>query len=104
MTDKPFDKFRGRDGFFHIGIIFMPIVMEGNIFPIIFINAGSSDHRPAKISANIFDNSFGVAFIGFGINIKAMFVILITECFRFFERRTGFGFQFIKECSAECIT
>ena len=103
MTDEASDKFRGRDSFLHIGTIFMPVVMEGDIFPIIFINAGRSGYRPAKISANIFNGLFGFTFLRLGINIKAMLVIFVTECFCLFKGRTDFSLQFVKECSAECV-
>ena len=39
MTDKTFDEIQSRQGFFDIGLIFMAVVMESDVIPIIFINA-----------------------------------------------------------------
>ena len=77
--------------------------MEGDKVAIIFINTGSGDNGAAKITANIFGNDFWIAFIGFGVDIEAMFMVFIAGCFYFFERRADFGFQFVQEHSSESI-
>ena len=74
MADQTLYKFHDRDGFFHISIIFMAIVMEGNEVIIIFVNAGSCNHRTAKIATDISDSSFRVTVIGFSIDIEAVFM------------------------------
>lgn len=38
MQDKKFDKINGRKSLFHIDIIFMAVVVEGDMFPIIGID------------------------------------------------------------------
>ena len=86
MADQTLYKFHDRDGLFHILIIFMAIVMEGNEVTIIFVNAGSCDHRTAKIAADILDNSFRVTVIGFGIDIEAVFMLAVAA-----------GLYFLKE-------
>ena len=78
--------------------------MEGDKVAIIFINTGSGDNGAAKITANIFGNDFWIAFIGFGVDIEAMFMVFIAGCFYFFERRAECCLQFIQKSSAEGIT
>lgn len=101
MPDKASDEFHDREGFFCISIILMAVVMESDVFPIVSVNAGSGNDRPAKVSANIFHNGFRVTFIRFSVNIKAMSVIFVTGRFYFFERRPGSVFHFIEEGGAE---
>lgn len=103
MPDKASNEFHGGDGFFGIHTVFMPVVMESDVFPVIVVDAGGCGHWPAKVPANIFDDRFGVAFIRFGINIKTMSIIFVAECLCLFEGRANPGFQFIKECRAESI-
>lgn len=52
----------------------MPVIMESDHFSIIFINSGCSYNRATEIAPDIFDYSFRVTFIGFGINIEALLV------------------------------
>ena len=103
MADQTLYKVHDRDGFFHIFIILMAVVMEGNKVTIIFVNAGSGDYRTAEIAADILDSSFRVTGIGFGINIEAVFVFPVAAGLHLFKRRTDNGFQFIKEGSAESV-
>ena len=104
MTDEPLNKINGRNGFFHIGIILMSVVMESNRFPIVMIDAGSSDDRPAEIPADIFCYLFWIAFVGFGIYIESVFVVLVAQGFDLFEGRTDCRVHFIQKSSAESIT
>lgn len=103
MADQTLYKLHDRDGLFHICIILMAVVMEGNEVTIIFVNAGSCDHRTAEIAADILDSSFGVTGIGFGIDIEAVFVFPVAACLHLFKRRADLSFQFIKECSTESV-
>ena len=96
MADQTLYKLHDRDGFFHILIILMAIVMEGNEVAIIFVNAGSGDHRTAKIAADIFDSSFRVTGIGFGIDIEAVFVFPVAAGLPLFKRRADLSFQFMR--------
>ena len=91
MLDQTGNEFHYRDGFHNKFVVLMPVVMKGNIFPIVFIDAGSGNDGSAKISADVFGNSLGIAFIGLGKNIKAIFVIVITFGFDLFEG----GIQFM---------
>lgn len=74
----------------------MAVVMEGNEVTIIVVNAGSGDHRTAKIASDILDSSFRVTGIGFGIDIEAVFVFLVAACLYLFKRRADLNFQFVK--------
>ena len=103
MADQTLYKLHDRDGFFHIFIILMAIVMEGNEVAIVFVNAGSSDHRTAEIAADILDSSFGITGIGFGIDIETVFVFPVTASLHLFKRRADLSLQFIKECRTEGI-
>lgn len=78
--------------------------MEGDEVTIIFIDAGSGDDRPAKITVYVFSDNFRIAFIRFGINIETVLVIFIAGSFNLFERRTEFCFHFIQKGSTEGIT
>lgn len=97
MADQTLYKLHDGDGFFHIFIILMAIVMKGNEVAVIVINAGSSDHRTAEIAADILDRSFGVTGIGFGIDIEAVFVFPVAAGLHLFKRRADLSFQFVKE-------
>ena len=57
-----------------------------------------------KITTNVFGDDFRVAFVGFGIDIEAMFVFLVTTRFHFLEGNTKFLFHKIKKCGTKCIT
>ena len=103
MADQTLYKLHDRDGLFHICIILMAVVMEGNEVTIIFVNAGSCDHRTAKIAADILDNSFRVTVIGFGIDIEAVFMLAVAAGLYFFKRRADLSFQFIQESSTESV-
>lgn len=66
-------------------------------------NSGSGNDWSAKVTVDVFDNCFLITKVWFGINIKSLFVIIITFGLRFFKRRTDPGFQFIQKSSAESI-
>ncbi len=101
MLDKQGNKVHGRERFFHVGIVFVFIVVEGHIFPIIGIDAGGSNNRAAEITADVFYNRVSVAEIWFGIDIETIFIFFVNGGFCFFERRTDTVFQFIQEGGLE---
>ncbi len=98
------DKFHGRDCFNNICIIFVPVVMKGNLSAIVFINTRSGNDRTAKITSNIFGNNIWIIFVWFCINVKSLFMFRIAFCFYFFERWTKNSLHFIEQSSAECVT
>ena len=104
MADQTLYKLHDRDGFFHILIILMTVVMEGNKVTIVFVNAGGGDYRTAEIAADILDGSFRVTGIGLGINIEAVFVFAVAAGFHLFERRTDVSLQFIQECGTKGVS
>ena len=103
MADEAANKFHSRDGFLYIGAIFVPVVMECDIFPVIVIDTGGGNHRPAKAAPNVFDNFFRVTFVWFCIDIKTMFIVTIAQSLCFFEGWAEFTLHFIKESSTEGI-
>lgn len=101
MPDQALYEFHDRDGFLHIFVILMTVVMERDKFTIVFVNAGGSDNRPSKIASHIFDGYFRVTGIGFGINVEAIFMLPVAAGLYFFKRGADFSLQFIQEGSAE---
>ena len=65
--------------------------------PVSGINVAVADH----FEINVFYGSFWVAFIWLCIDIEPVFVLLVTEGLRLFERRADFGFHFIQQGSAK---
>ena len=55
--------------------------MEGHIVPVIGIDPGKGDDGASKVAADIFNNGFWVTEIGFGINVKSVFILMVY--FRF---------------------
>lgn len=78
MPDQTGNEFHYRDGFHNKFVVLMSVIMKSNIFTIVFINAGSGNDGAAKISADVFGNNLRITFIGLDINIKAIFVSVIT--------------------------
>lgn len=103
MADQALDKFHGRDGFFHIFVILMAVVVEGNKITVVFVNAGGGNYRPAEITADILNDRPGVTGIGFGINIESVFVFPVTTGFDFFKGRPDDRLHFIEQGSTEGI-
>ena len=104
MPDKAVHKVQDRDYFFHIGIILMPVVMEGDRFAVIFVDPGGGNDRTSQIASDVFYGSFGVTFVWFGVYIEAILMFPVTESPDLFKRGAGPVFQQIKQCGAESIT
>ena len=81
----------------------MPVVMERDHVAIILVDAGSSDDGTAKVTADVFCDNSGITFIGFGVNIKTMFMLFIAGGLYFLEGRTENGFHFIQESGTEGV-
>ena len=60
MDNELFNEVPSRNSFGNKQIIFVSIVMKGNIITIVVINARRSNNRSAKITANIFKHRFAV--------------------------------------------
>ena len=103
MLNEELHEFKCSDCFNDKFIILVAVVMEGDIFTIIFIDMFCGNHRSAKVTADIFCDFSWTAQGRFGINIKSFYAVLINVSFDSFKRTAYFSFQFIQEGSAECI-
>ncbi len=103
VLDKQGNKVQYRNRFFNVGVVFVFIVVEGHVFTIIGINAGSGNNRAAEVTADVFNNRVSVTEIWFCIDIKAVFIFFVNGSFRFFERRTDTLFQFIQKSGLESL-
>ena len=97
MLDEKGNEIHYRNSFFHIRIIFVFIVMESHIFPIVRIDAGSGNDGTSKVAADIFNDGIRITEIGFGIDIEAVFIFFVNVSFGLFKRRTDMGFKFVQE-------
>lgn len=103
VTDQAFDELHNRKSFFHTGVIFMTVVMEGNKVAIVFINPGSGNHRASELTPDVFYYGFGGTFVWICIDVEAVFVFAVTAGLNFFEGGTNSGFPFIQKGGAERI-
>lgn len=103
MLYEPRDKFHNRDGFFYICVVFVPVVVEGNGAAVILIDPGGGNHRASKITANVFQDRTGVTCVRPGVDIEAIFVLLVAAGFYFFKRGTDPVFQLVKQDSTEGV-
>ena len=77
MLDQKFYKIQRRNSFFNVCIILVPVVMESDEVTIIGINPGSSNHRAAQITGDIFHDGIRVTEVRFCIDIETIFVFFI---------------------------
>lgn len=103
MPDKALYEIHNRESFFYICVIFVAVIVERNSITIIVVNSGSGDYRSAKIAANIFGDHFGIAKVGFGIDIETVFMLGVAFCFYCFKGRTNPAFHFIEKSSTEGV-
>lgn len=104
MLDQEFDEVNSGQCFPDKRIIFVPVVVEGYIVTVIRINPGKGNDRPAQVAVDIFDNGFRIAKIGFGINVKAVFVFVVDFSFGLLKRRADAFFQSVEQDSLERFT
>lgn len=83
VTDQPFDKVHGRNGFIDKTIILVSVVMEGNGVGnlVISINTGSGNNGAAEITTDVFKDGRRGAFTGFGIDIETVFCVSVNGGF-----------------------
>ena len=101
MDNEPFNKFNGRNGFDNEFVIYVPVVMKGNMRAGVRNNTGSRNNGSAKIATNILRDKRRVAVIGLSVNIEAFAMILINSRFDFFEGRAEFVMETIEQSSTE---
>lgn len=104
VANQALHKIQNGKGFGNELIILMPVVMECDEVPIIAVNTGSGDCRTAKIAADIFGNSFGIAFTGFCVNIESVGMVVIGTGFLFAERIAKNSLKFVEQDGLERIT
>lgn len=85
MLYEPPHEFQGGNGFVYQCIIFMAVIVERNRIAIIAVNPGGGDHRAPQVTPNVFYNLVGFAFLGLGIDIKAVFMLVINVSLCFFK-------------------
>lgn len=103
MDNKALNKINGGNGFDNKFVIFVPVVMEGNMRAGVRINTGSSNNRSAEVTTNVLGNDRRIAGVGFGENIETVAMILIDRGFDFLEGGTKFVMEAIKKSSTERI-
>lgn len=103
MADQAFDEIDSWNRFLDILVILVPVIVKSNRLSVIAVNPGGGDGRAAEVTADIFYNGLRITFVGFGINIKTVFVVGITGSFDFFKRGADSCFHCIKKSSAESI-
>lgn len=104
VLNEPVNEINSGKSFYDIFVIFVPIIVKGDVLPIIFINAGGCYDGPAEIAADIFGNGFGITTIRFGVHIESVRMVFIAGSLNFFERGIQVGLQFIQESCAKSIT
>lgn len=95
VLNKQLDEINGRKGPLNESVILMLVIMESYHLPIVRINPGKSNDRASKIAADIFNDGFGIAEIGFSINVKSIFVLMVNGSFYLFKGESDAFFQFI---------
>ena len=95
VLNETFHEFEGRDGFFNVFVILVPVVMESDHFAIVFVYTFCCDDGAAKIAANVLSNCIRVTLTWFCINIKAIFMFSVDKRFGGFKRRTDVRQHFI---------
>ena len=88
VNNKLFNKLNSRESLNNKNIVLVSVVMEGNVFTVIGIDARSSNNRSAKITTDIFENISVVSEVGFGIDVETMFKVFIEQGFDFFKGLT----------------
>lgn len=103
VSDKTFYKFHNRDCFFHIFVIFVTVVMEGDKVTVITVNPGRGNDRAAKVAADVFYDIFRITFVWSGIHIKAFLVFPVRLGFYLFKGWTDPVFHLIEQGGTEGI-
>lgn len=87
MLNQKLNEIDGRKSLFYKGIVFMAVIVKCDVSAIIGINPFQGNDGPAEIAADIFNHGICITEIGFGINIKAIYIFAVDKSFRCFERR-----------------
>ena len=101
VLDEELNEVQHWECLFHISIVFAAVIVEGNGFAVVGIDAFQCNHRTAKVAADVFYDRLRVTKVRFGIDIETIFIFVVDKSFRFFERRADVAFHFIKKSSLE---
>ena len=97
MLNQELYKIDGRKSILYKGIVFMTVIVKCDVAAIIRINPFQCNDGPAEIAADIFNHGIRITEIGFGINIKAMFIFAVNKSLGCLKRRSNAGFKKIQE-------
>ena len=103
MLDQELYEVDGRDVFLDKNIVFMPVIMESDVFTVIGVNAGKSNDRAAQVTADIFNNGIRIGKGRLCIDIKAVRIFAVDKCFGLFKGGPDLFLHFIKEDSLESL-
>ena len=81
VNNETLNKVNSRKSFDNEFVVFMSIVMEGNMGARIRVDTGSGNNRPAKIASDVFRDDRRIAVIGLGVNVEAVAVIAVNSGF-----------------------
>lgn len=93
MLNQELNKINGRKSLFNKGIVFMAVIVKSDVCAIIGIDPFEGNGRSPKIATDIFNDSIRITEIGFGINIKAIFIFAVDKGLGSFERGSNTGFE-----------
>lgn len=94
-------KIYDRKSPFYKGIVFMAVIVKGDVAAVIGINPIQGNDRASEIAADIFNHRIGIAEIGFGIDIKAILILAVDKSLGCFERGPNMGLKEIEESGLE---
>ena len=103
MDNKPLNKVNGGNSFDNEFIIFVPVVMEGNMRTRVRIDARSGNNGSAEIASNVFGRDRRVTVVGLSVNVETVAMILIDSRFNFLEGRPNFVMEPVEQSSTERV-
>lgn len=101
MLYQEFNEVDGGDSLLDKDIVFMPVVMESNIFAVIGVDAGKGNDGASQVAADIFDYGTGIGEGRLCIDIKAIFILAVDERLGLFEGGPNPFLQFIEQDGLE---
>ena len=103
MLDQELYEVDGRDGLLDKDIVFMPVVMESDVLPVIGVDAGKRNDRAAQVAADIFNYGIRIGKGRFSIDIKAILILTVDKGFGLFEGWPDPLLHFVKENGLESL-
>ena len=78
MNNQATNKVNGRDAFSNGFVIFVSLIMKGDVVTIIRIDSGGGDNRSPEIAADILNGDIRRTFVRFGSDIKAIRMVFVN--------------------------